>query len=344
VSEHSNQNRTAEFARNPNLESYLGKLNDLLWLSEKKVLKEYTALDYPLILIIGAPRSGTTLLFQWLAATGKFTYPTNFISRFYHAPYIGALIQQLLTDPDLVFRDEMKDTGFDTMAGYHSRLGKTDGFLSPNEFWYFWRRFFDYKEIQHLENEELSAIDTKDLISELAAFESVLSLPLLMKGMMFNWNLPFIKSLFPNILFLYIRRGLTANSYSLLNSRIHFFGKETEWYSFKPPEYPMLKQMDPVSQVAGQVYFTNKSIEDGLGVIPEKNKLSMEYEGFCKNPRDCWDTLRQKLYALGYDEIGDYQGPDIFEVSIHNEISNAVKQKISAAHTLFTGLYSSSIE
>jgi len=32
------------------------------------------------------------------------------------------------------------------------------------------------------------------------------------------------------------------------------FGSENEWYSFKIPEYLQLKDLDPITEVAGQVY------------------------------------------------------------------------------------------
>ena len=102
--------RTEKFKRNVDLEALLDELSVLLGPVENKILKHYASPQYPGLLIIGAPRSGTTLMLQWLAQTGKFVYPTNLLSRFYAAPYIGVKIQQLLTDPAYRFRDEFSSS------------------------------------------------------------------------------------------------------------------------------------------------------------------------------------------------------------------------------------------
>ena len=56
--------------------------------------------DKPILFIVGCPRGGTTLLYQYLSYSGLFTYPTNFLSRFYFAPVLGARLQQMLFDVD----------------------------------------------------------------------------------------------------------------------------------------------------------------------------------------------------------------------------------------------------
>ena len=136
--------RRKEFQRNEKLEEFLKEINFDLEIAEKELLKkEYE--DYPVVLVMGALRSGTTLLTQWLANTNEFAYPTNVLSRFYQAPIIGAKIQRLLFDREYNFRNEIRD--FNQEINYSSENGKTRGALAPNEFWYFWRRFFQYEEL-----------------------------------------------------------------------------------------------------------------------------------------------------------------------------------------------------
>ena len=127
--------RQAEFQRNENLERLLKEINSILEAAEDTILIHYRMPKYPVIFVVGAPRCGSTLVMQWLARTGKFAYPSNLLSRFYGAPYIGAKIQKLITDPEYDFNNELFD--FDNEISFESNLGKTKGALEPNEFWYF---------------------------------------------------------------------------------------------------------------------------------------------------------------------------------------------------------------
>lgn len=320
--------KKTQFSKNSALEDLLKELNDLLVGAQEKVLSRYTAPVFPPVLIVGCPRSGTTLLIQWLARSGCFTYPSNFISRFYGSPNIGALIQQMLTDPRFAFNEEM--SGLDPSANewFNSHLGKTNGLLAPNEFWYFWRRFFHYGEIQYLDDTKLKQIDTKTLLSELAALEDVFKLPLLMKALIVNWNLEFIAEQINNAIFLFIKRDSFFNIQSLLEARLKYFDDSQKWYSFKPLEYASLKEKDPVSQVAGQVYFTNRAIKKGLGAICSSRWLEIEYEDLCHSPKSIWENISILMNKNGYCLDPKYDGPVQFECMNKLKMTESEKEEI----------------
>ena len=344
MSEHLQHGRKAEFGRNPALEAYLKNLNEILWPAEKSVMDKFIEPRFPLILVMGAPRSGTTLLLQWLSFSGCFSYPSNFISRFYNAPYIGAKIQQMLTDPELYYRKEMDNPRLESIVNFRSSLGKTDGLLSPNEFWYFWRRFFQYGELQYLEEQSLKNISITTLKKELAAFESVLEKPLVMKGMMFNWNIPYLFSVLPGTVFIYIEREPIYNIHSLLQAREAYFGDINRWYSFKPPEYQYLSQLDPIDQIAGQVYYTNLAIQRGLRKVPKSNQLHIRYETFCKNPKEVWKTLTEKLNHSGYALKTQYDGPESFDSTNILKIDKKDQEQIASFNNKITKVNGSSDE
>ena len=50
----------------------------------------------PVVFVVGVPRSGTTLTYQVLAATGAFAYPSNVVARFWRRPGHGVRVQRLL--------------------------------------------------------------------------------------------------------------------------------------------------------------------------------------------------------------------------------------------------------
>jgi len=332
-----NMERRVQHRRNPRLEEYLQRINDLLAASETQALAQFTVPQRPVILIVGCARSGSTLLMQWLANLGCFAYPTNLLSRFYRAPYIGALIQQVLTDPELDFRDELYEL-HQPGASFSSVLGKTRGVLGSHEFWYFWRRFFPFGEIQYLDDESLAKVDSKTFLAELAAIESAFGKPLAMKGLIVNWNIQFINRTLPKVLFLHIRRTPVLNAQSLLESRKSFFCSIEHWYSFKPPEYESLKSMDPYAQVAGQVYFTNRAISQQLEKIDSTRHLTVEYAEFCRMPEDLFRRILDKLASQGWQPgTRAYVGPIAFEASSDLRLTIEECKQIAAAYAGFSG-------
>jgi len=75
--------RTAKFQRNKLLENLLCQLNTDLQPAEAILRSQYCSatMQYPLILIMGPLRSGTTLLTQWLANTGQTDKAIDFFWR-----------------------------------------------------------------------------------------------------------------------------------------------------------------------------------------------------------------------------------------------------------------------
>jgi len=305
-----NRGRRPDFQRVEQLEAVLKKINALV--GDLEPDEELDAPRFPVLFVVGCPRSGSTLLLQWLASLGSLAYPSNLIARFYANPYLGALIQQMLLDYDQ--QNQLFDISktFD----FASQLGRTKGALAPSEFWYYWRQFFKFGEIQQLSEAELAGSDTATFVRKLAAFESVYQKPLAMKGMILNWHLPFLDSLFEKALFINVERETKYNAQSLYQARLNFFGNEENWFSYKPPEYGLLKEKSPLEQVAGQVYYTKKAVLDGLAHIDERRVLNVPYDVFCANPRSFYEKLRVALQDQDVSLPAAYpeQAPDRFEM------------------------------
>ena len=291
------EQRTASFCRNELLEKLLAELNLDLQPSEQRLIQSYQgieSLSHPLILVMGPLRSGTTLFMQWLANTGLVAYPTNLLSRFYQAPIIGAKIQLLLTDPRFNFRDELGE--FAQQAEYRSDNGKTKGVLAPNEFWYFWRRFLAEPARDVWTEEELrQTMDTRTMLAKLAGMMDVFQKPFAAKGMLFNYNIPFLDSVLDKVLFVQIKRDPVTNVASVLEARKRQLGDEAAWYSFKIPEFDQLQGLDPITQSAGQIHYINQAVTQGLTKVDESRKLIVQYEEFCDNPQPVFEQLMEKL-------------------------------------------------
>lgn len=309
------EKRSPKFRKVPDLEGFLREINTLLAPANHQITREITGTPNPIVFVFGPLRSGTTLLTQWLSETGLASCPTNLISRFYGAPVIGAQIQKLLTDPRYNFRDEILD--FNSEIDFHSENGKTRGALSPNEFWYFWRRFLPFEDLDYLPGEELVRRGHLDgLRDELNALANAFERPFALKAMIMNQNIPALSARFDNALFVHIHRDPVFNVQSALEARKRQYGDIRQWYSFRIREYPELKNLEPLESVAGQIAAINRSIEIGMQSVPDERRLTVSYEAFCNDPRAFYEQIEERLCRLGpATHAPDYTGPDSFQVT-----------------------------
>jgi len=311
-----------EFKKNLKLEELLLEINAYLdVISEHEIdsFKKNNEPQYPSLFIVGVPRSGTTLLSQWLAASNEFCYPSNFISRFFRAPFFGAMIQELLFNKDFDYKGELS-TSIQRLS-FDSDVGKTKGILEPHEFWYFWRRFFSLPDIPISHSAFSKKANFNGFHLDIQRFQQVFKKPFFVKALIMNpYILPLVKSNNKSLI-VYIKRNDFANMDSLLRIRKKYFGSEDEWFSFKPKEYFLLKGESNIRQVAGQSFFIKKSIEHQLAEIDESQKWIIGYEDLCKNPERYWGELKSKMLALDYEIKSDFSLPISFN---QNEFSNQI--------------------
>ena len=313
------QKRSNEFRRNSLLEDALYEMSALLGPGEAIAEEPLSEPEQPVLFVIGAPRSGTTLSMQTLASSGVFGYPSNLLSRFYAAPYIGTLVQKIATDPDYDFKNEMSG-GLLLQKEFVSEIGKTIGALQPSEFWYFWRRFIPNDQPRHISPEEESKIDITGFRKGVAALEKGLSKPIVMKGLILQYNLPLLLRIFPKALFLFVRREPVSNIKSLLIAREKHTGDRNVWFSVMPPGWEALPGQTPKRQVAGQILLTNHHIEQALKILPPLNQFTYEYEDLCTDPAAWLNQVAEKIQQFGTGLLGEISAPPPFRIT--NSVDN----------------------
>lgn len=286
--------RALPFRRNEKLEDLLSQLRGPLSRAENELLEQISPERKPVVLIVGCARAGSTLMLQFLANSGAFGYPSNFLSRFFSGPVMGAYIQRMLFDREYQFRNELRLDGIDQLA-YTSDLGKTEGAMAPNEFMYFWRRWIEESDghppgMQHIDRVNFGAIDR-----ELVGLATAFGRPFALKAHILNWMLPAVLENIPDSYVLFVRRDPIFTAQSLLEARVRFFGSDQEWYSFKPAEYEWLRHLPPPTQVAGQVHFTELAIENGLRGVDQSRVVEAHYEELSSDPGTVWARLADKL-------------------------------------------------
>ena len=272
--------RQAPFKRNEKLEDLLAKLSTALKTAARAPLDSR---ERPALFIVGAPRTGSTYCLQWLAASGAFSYPSNFIARFWTAPFIGGLVQEMLIEPELDYRGEFADVTPRPISD-QSDAGKTAGMLSPSEFWFFWRDHFPGDGDLGLDLAKATDAQFFGFRDELARFAEVRGRPPAMKGKIVNHQIRDFAAGFPKALFLFMDRDPVDAAWSLLGARRRIYGDERRWWSFKTPDFEDLSNLDPFEQVMGQVQSIRRDVKRALADLAPNRWVRLAYHDLCTEP------------------------------------------------------------
>lgn len=322
--------RTDSFKNDENLTALLKTLSKHLKPIQQEIEGELKQPQFPLGLIVGCPRSGTTLLSQWFASMPAFAYPSNLMARFAYAPYIGGLIQNMLFNPNYDEHGDFKD--IQSNLNFNSDLGKSKGALATNEFHHFFRNYMPNFDPQYLSEEQLNKVDFKGLISGVASIEKAFNKPFVMKGMMLQYNILDLFERLENVLFIHIKRNPLLNMQSIYRARIKYYNDAQLWWSVKPKEYERLKNMDVYHQIAGQVFYTTKSIEMATSQLPVENSIVIDYEDFCVNPEFIFNSIIDKYEKLNCRLVSEYQGEASFSTSKTIHLSEIDCEKFMNAY------------
>ena len=95
-------------------------------------------------------------------------------------------------------------------------------------------------------------------------------------------------------------------------------------------------KLDPYYQVAGQVFYTNCAIEDGLSKVPSNRKLTISYEELCANPERIYDQIINLLGKNTYSMIDRYQGPSEFKSTNDFRLPKHTRDSINNAYNEFS--------
>jgi hypothetical protein len=317
--------RTSGFTAAAGVNDFLCAINELVGRGESN-FREPVEAECPVVLVVGAPRSGTTVLLQWLRAVG-LAVPSNLAARFSANPLFAGMLQRLLTDPCLGFRDELS-LG-QQADGFASSFGKTVGLLAPHEFSFYFRQFFPVTVGEELAPEQLARCDTGGFLEGLRRFGGALGAPVAVKAMLIQYHLGLFLD-HRRVVIIHTVRDEPDNVVSLLAHRSMVAGDLQEWISVRPPEYGWLRELSPIEQVAGQVHFTNQRIAAQLGAFPAERVVRLDHDEFCREPRQLHGQLREKFAAVGWPWHGEYDGPSEFKLRRYDPESEEYREAAAA--------------
>ena len=277
------------FRKDEGLEDYFTRLNAHLATFDQG--GESSGAAFPLIYIVGLPRSGTTLLSQLLSRYLPVGYINNLIARFWRNPVVGIRLSQVVFGSDIRQKIELASTH-----------GVTAEPWGPHEFGYFWRHWLrlDEAPTHKLSKTHLDSLDCTGLAMTLNRMAAAIEAPLVFKNIICGFQAEFLTKIRPNSLFILIERDPKAVAASLLRSRQQRYGDESVWWSLKPSTFDEIRCLPTAqAQIERQIADGRSDFHAEL-LQSDVNLIRITYEDLCRDPLNSIQMVADASAALGY--------------------------------------------
>jgi hypothetical protein len=216
--------------------------------------------------IIGAPRSGSTLLYQLLVKYTNTSYLSNFMSLCYTFPAIAIKIELLF------FKKYNKKK-------LKSNFGYVQGIHSPSEAGPLINSWFgkDILKINNTNNNKNIQIK-----KNIKYIEKSMQGKLLIKSLKLSLKIDEIIKLFKNSMFIYIARDPFFTAQSIILTKRKLGIDINNWWSYPLHNTRELLNKDPYEMVVLQVKTIHNMIDNYMEKYPDKF-IKINYHELCTN-------------------------------------------------------------
>jgi LPS sulfotransferase NodH len=304
--------RRGAYAKDPSGERFLEELNEYLAPRELDLYEDHQV-EHAFVFVLGLPRSGTTLLSQLLAYCLDAGYVNNFAARFWRAPVHGIRLARLIAG-------EAEEPSFE------SDYARTRSLLDIHEwgyFWRFWLRKHSFDDVVHARERE-DEIDWAGLRLTLANVQHEFGKPLVAKNMLGAYHLPRLRRELGPVVYVLIERDPLDAAVSILDARRKNYDDPRAWWSYIPPEYPLLKDRDEWEQIAGQIHYLGRFYDRALAEVGEDAVVRVTYERLTRDPASVLAAVSERAEA-GIRQ----QPPREFPFRVHSDRAED-KQRFAA--------------
>lgn len=239
----------------------------------------------PTLHVIGAPRSGTTLLYQVIAAGLDVGYVNNLVAAFWLAPVTGVRLARKL------------GVGAGAGSSFASSFGRTSGIGEPHEFGYFWNHHLRYPDLAERAAGHGATIDWGGLRRAIVGMAEAAGRPMAFKPMLLTWHLEEMVRHMPRTCYVWIRREPRDTALSLLRMRRSMLGTYEGWTSLRPRGVG--DDLPPWEQVAAQVTLLERTIERAAARLGPERVLPVRYERLCADPAGVLGEVRDLMGRQG---------------------------------------------
>lgn len=237
---------------------------------------------WPIVLVTGAPRSGTTVLSQALIHNLPVTFFNNLTSVFPRAPITAnRMFGRMLRKPS---------------GALQSFYGRTSGFASENDALHLWDRWLGPD--RYAVPERLDAATADAMRRFFAAYEQAFGRPIVNKNNALATGAEPVAAALPTAHFLFIRRDPVFAVQSILGARETIQGTRDAPYGVNDPMRRHVAS-NPIEDVCAQVLYHERRMEEQRRNIGDRRFWVVEYEHFCVEPHAIVERVGRDV--LGFD-------------------------------------------
>ncbi|KFN48874.1 sulfotransferase family protein [Arenimonas composti] len=223
---------------------------------------------HPLVFIIGAPRTGSTILYQALTNDLDVLYIDNLVCRWHRNLLHGFALSRAR------FGDRPHDN-------FKAELGNTSAYgdHAPSECGDFWYRWLDRDE-HFVDDDQATPAIVTAIRRELTAVVNRFDRPLMFKNLNAGQRLRLILKAFPDARLIHVVRDTEPTVRSILAARRSRGIGRGEWWSVKPRGYRELLSLDEEAMVRAQVARIEAQIAEDCARFPAGNVMQVRYNDF----------------------------------------------------------------
>jgi hypothetical protein len=259
-------------------------LDVILGFAERRVYDRAAEPRRPIVLVTGAPRSGTTVLAQSLIHNLPVSFINNLTMLFPRAPIVAnRLFGRLLAAPEVRYR---------------SFYGRTSGFASPNDGLHLWDRWLGRD--RYTVPTSLSTGTTRAMRTFFGAWEEAFGQPLVNKNNALATCATLVARALPTAHILHIRREPVFNVQSIIGAREKIQGSREIGYGVEDPLWPVGRE-GYVTDVCAQVLYHERKIEEQRREIPSERYWVVSYEEFCREPHRIVERVAREILGVRVD-------------------------------------------
>lgn len=244
---------------------------------ESWVIGTNERLPFSPIFVISPPRSGSTLLYLLAARKFHLAYLSNFS----------------VTCPESPAALTLLGAPFGVCSGgasLQNSFGETTGWNAPNQGYRVWNRWFP-TDRDYLEPSSIPPAARRQMRQTIAAIERIAGSPFINKWQRNTARVQALHAIFPEALFLHLRRDPIMTAQSILLARRKLLADEAEWFSAMPRSYVPGGGKSHLRQAAEQVALLEKDLEEDRKLIGEDRFFVLSYEELCRNADLALDTV-----------------------------------------------------
>lgn len=272
----------------------------------------------PPIFIVGAPRSGTSLVYEALVTRFRFAYFSNLAHRLPYAPTAASRLGRS------VIRRWRGD--------FRSRFGHIEGWGAPNEGGWIWRRWI--ADGDWCDERAAADAPVAEMRHTVTAVSAVLDGPFLNKNVMHSNRMRLLDAIFPGCLFLEVRRDPMATARSIIDAQRREGGPALDaqhWWSVRPSTAPMHLGADMPTRAAAQVAGVALDIARDSAHVGEHRVMRIDYEKFCRAPETTMRQTRDFLAQRGTPLEDRAAAPDTFPLSDPRRLAAGEERQLEQA-------------